>query len=86
MKDTSYTTFATPFGNDAVCPVFGYFQASQLFGLMSLLQNTVAGDFMLLRLMVDSDTMGDGFGLGLSKDLEMGEWNVVNWMLYKHSQ
>ena len=41
---------------------------------------------MLLRLMFDSNTMGDGFGLGLSKDLEMGEWNVVNWMLYKHSQ
>ena len=28
---------------------------------------------MLLRLMFDSDTMGVGFGLGLSKDLGMGE-------------
>ena len=28
---------------------------------------------MLLRLMFDSDTMGVGFGLGLSKDLEIRE-------------
>ena len=44
LKDTSYPTFATPFCNDAVCPVFGYFPASQLFELISLLRNTVAGD------------------------------------------
>ena len=34
-------TFATPFCNDAVCPVFCYFHASQLFRVISLLQNTV---------------------------------------------
>ena len=45
LKDTSYPNFATPFCNDAVGLVFGYFQASQLFGLISLGQkNTVAGD------------------------------------------
>ena len=31
---------------------------------------------MLLRSMFDSDTMGVGSGLGLLKDLEMGEWKL----------
>ena len=44
LERHSYPTFATLFCNDAVCPVFSYFQASQLFRLISLLQNTVVED------------------------------------------
>ena len=54
-----------------MCLVFGYFWASQLFGLISLLQNTVARTLMPLKPMFDSDTMGVRFGLGLSKHLDM---------------
>ena len=76
LKYTSYPIFATPFCNDAMCPVFGYFQANQLFGLISLLQNTAAGDLPCRQASIWFWYSGSWFWFGSVKKFGNGEMNI----------